>query len=199
MLLRTAAARLQAKKRVGVLGASGAVGSRFCHMLNDHPWFELVALGGGPDEVGRSYGEVAYTNYSFLDINGVPANLANVKIISGDDPASWKKDLGVDLVFSACPDEVAVTAERAFAAAGLPVFSNSPVYRMDPEVPLLQPYINPGHLELAKVQASYKASGGFIATNPNCSTIAMTIGLKPVFEKFGLEAVVATTLQATSG
>jgi len=106
----------------------------------------------------------------------------------------------VKIVFSACPDDVAKTAEPLFAKAGLPVFSNSPVYRMDPQVPLLQPYINPAHLELAKVQEAFKSAGsGFIATNPNCSTITMTIGLKPIFEKFGIASVTATTLQATSG
>lgn len=70
---------------------------------------------------------------------------------------------------------------------------------MHPEVPLLQPYINPEHLELVRVQESFQKSGGFIATNPNCSTITMTIGLKPLFDAFGLSKVVVTTMQATSG
>ena len=72
---------------------------------------------------------------------------------------------------------------------------------MDKSTPLLQPYINPQHLALARTQKAFKESNGlgFVATNPNCSTIALTIGLKPVFDAFGIDAVVATTLQSTSG
>lgn len=184
--------------RVGVLGASGAVGTRFLSRLHDHPWFKVVALGGAPAEIGRPYKEIADKVYNAcLDPNGIPAEFADTKIID-PDPKGWKS-AGVDFVFSAVPDEVARTAEEAFANAGLPVFSNSPENRMKTLVPLLQPYVNPAHIQLAKLQSSYMNAGGFVATNPNCSTIAMTVGLKPIHEKYGIESVHATTLQATSG
>lgn len=137
--------------RVGVLGASGAVGSRFLSMLDKHPWFDVVALGGGPNEVGHLYKDIADKIYNAtLNPNGIPLSLAEKKIISAD-PGEWKKN-NVNLVFSAVPDDVAKKAEQAYADAGIPVFSNSPENRMGKQIPLLQPYINPEHLQMAKTQ-----------------------------------------------
>eukprot|EP00392_Amoebophrya_sp_AT5.2_P003073 g3078.t1 len=167
-------------------------------MLEHHPWFEVVALGGGPNEVGHLYRDVADKVYnSQLDAMGIPLKFSEKKLIN-PDPKEWKA-LGVNLVFSAVPDFVAKTAEQAFADAGIPCFSNVPENRMGEKIPLLQPYINADHLHMAKLQDCHSRSGGFIATNPNCSTIAMTVGLKPLVDAFGIEHVQATTLQAISG
>jgi aspartate-semialdehyde dehydrogenase len=183
---------------VGVLGASGAVGSRFLSLLQGHPWFDVVALGGGPNEVGQPYKTIADKIYNTqLNPCGIPSHLADTKIID-PNPAEWKA-AKVDLVFSAVPGFVAKECEQAFADAGIPVFSNVVENRMKPLVPLLQPYINSDHIDLARQQESFKKGGGFVATNPNCSTIAMTVGLKPLLDKFGLDTVSATTLQAISG
>lgn len=197
-MMRNSAVRLTQRYKVGVLGASGAVGSRFLSLLQDHPWFDVVALGGGPNEVGHVYRDIADKIYNTqLNPNGIPSHLADQKIID-PNPQEWKK-ANVDLVFSAVPGFVAKECEQAFADAGIPVFSNVVENRMKPLVPLLQPYINSDHMELAKQQESFQKSGGFVATNPNCSTIAMTVGLKPLLDKFGLDTVQATTLQAISG
>jgi aspartate-semialdehyde dehydrogenase len=104
-----------------------------------------------------------------------------------------------DLVFSSLPGDIAREAEGSFAAAGYPVISNSSAYRMDPNVPLLIPEVNHEHLGLLEAQREQFPSGGFIVTNPNCSTIMLALVLAPLHAAFGVESVVATTMQALSG
>jgi aspartate-semialdehyde dehydrogenase len=99
------------------------------------------------------------------------------------------------VVFSSLPSDIARPIEGAFAAAGFPVISNSAAFRMDPDVPLVVPEINPEHLALI----DGRKNGGFIVTNPNCSAVMVTLALAPLQARFGLEAVVVTTMQALSG
>jgi aspartate-semialdehyde dehydrogenase len=107
--------------------------------------------------------------------------------------------LRCDLVFSSLPGGMARETEGAFARAGLPVISNSSAFRMDEDVPLLIPEINHEHLRLLDAQRAKHSSGGYVVTNPNCSTIMIAMALAPLNARFGLEAVVVTTLQALSG
>src|SRR5437868_72598 len=106
--------------------------------------------------------------------------------------------LDCELVFSSLPGDVARATEEAFARAGYPVISNSSAFRMDEDVPLLIPEINHEHLRLIERQQGNER-GGFIVTNPNCSTIMLALALAPLHLRFGLEACVATTMQALSG
>jgi aspartate-semialdehyde dehydrogenase len=101
-------------------------------------------------------------------------------------------------VFSSLPGEIARETEGSFAAAGYPVISNSSAFRMDEDVPLLIPEVNHQHLGLLERQKQ-KYKRGFIVTNPNCSTIMLALALAPLHAAFGIEATVATTLQALSG
>jgi len=103
-------------------------------------------------------------------------------------------------VVSSLPSNIAVEAEAAFAAAGYPVISNSSAYRMHADVPLIVPEINPDHLDLIAVQKRKRGYDlGFMITNPNCTTIALVLALAPLAQRFGLEAVMVTSLQAISG
>src|SRR5688500_19850700 len=82
----------------------------------------------------------------------------------------------------------------------LPILiSNSSAFRMDEDVPLLIPEVNHQHLGLLERQRGEYSRGGFIVTNPNCSTIMLALALAPLHASFGVEATVATTLQALSG
>jgi aspartate-semialdehyde dehydrogenase len=101
------------------------------------------------------------------------------------------------LVFSAMDASVATEIERAFAEAGHFVVSNSKNHRMEPDVPLLVPEVNPDHLKLIPLQKR-RGWKGAIATNPNCSTVVLTMGLAPL-KPFGITRVIATTMQAISG
>jgi len=107
--------------------------------------------------------------------------------------------LDCDLVFSSLPGDIARETEDSFAQAGYPVISNSSAFRMDADVPLLIPEVNHDHLALLDQQRHHYSSGGFIVTNPNCSTIMLVLALAPLHVAFGVEATVATTLQALSG
>src|SRR3954449_11876367 len=102
------------------------------------------------------------------------------------------------LVFSAMDASVATEIEQAFARAGHIVVSNSRNHRMEPDVPLLVPEVNPGHLELVYAQQRNRGWEGMILTNPNCSTIVLTLALGPLL-KFGIERILAATMQAVSG
>jgi aspartate-semialdehyde dehydrogenase len=102
-----------------------------------------------------------------------------------------------DVVFSALETAAAAETEPLFREAGLPVVTNASALRMDPEVPLVIPEINAAHLHLADLQR--RRFGGFVAANPNCSTIGLCLALEPIRRAFGLRRASVTTLQAASG
>jgi len=175
--------------RVGVLGATGAVGQRFVQLLDGHPWFELVALAASERSAGKRYREACAWKLAAP----MPA-AARELVVQPLEPR-----LECDVVFSALDAAVAGPAEEAFAAAGYPVLSNSRNHRMDADVPLLVPEVNPDHAALIPVQRRNRRWRGFIATNPNCSTATLVLALAPLERRFGLKAVAVTTLQAVSG
>jgi len=177
------------KIRAGVLGATGAVGQRFVQLLDGHPWFELVALAASERSAGKRYGEACAWK---LDAP-MPA-AARELVVQPLEPR-----LACDLVFSALDAAIAGPAEEAFAAAGYAVLSNSRNHRMDTDVPLLVPEVNPDHAALIPAQRRNRGWRGFIATNPNCSTATLVLALAPLERRFGLKVVTVTTLQAVSG
>jgi aspartate-semialdehyde dehydrogenase len=177
------------KYRVGILGATGTVGQRFIQLLEGHPQFELTALAASDRSQGKTYAEACAWR-----LPGEMPEYARGMMVESPQPP-----LNCDLVFSSLPGEMARATEGAFARAGYAVISNSSAYRMDEDVPLLIPEINHEHLQLLDIQRAKHSSGGFIITNPNCSTIMIALALAPLDARFGIEAVVATTLQALSG
>jgi len=177
------------KIKVGVLGATGAVGQRFIQMLENHPWFTVTAVAASDRSVGKPYGKAA----RWLLSSPMPATVRDM-IVQPCEPG-----FDARLVFSALPGSLAGSVENAFAQAGYAVSSNSSTHRMEPDVPLLIPEVNPDHLRLVDVQRRKRRGTGFIVTNPNCSTIALVLALKPLHDAFGLEKVMVTTMQAISG
>lgn len=176
------------KYRVGILGATGMVGQRFIQLLANHPQFEVTAVAASDRSQGKTYGEAcAWRLTSEMPVA--------VRAMVVQPPAP---PLDCDLVFSSLPGDIARETEGSFAAAGYPVISNSSAFRMDEDVPLLIPEVNHQHLGLLERQRR-KYSKGFIVTNPNCSTIMLALALAPLHAAFGVEATVATTLQALSG
>jgi aspartate-semialdehyde dehydrogenase len=174
---------------VGVLGATGAVGQRFVEQLADHPWFNLATLAASDRSAGKPYGKVV--NWR-LD-TPFPEKIARIKI----SPTSPKSMKDVDLVFSALPAEIASDVETEFADAGIAVCSNASSHRMEQDIPLVIPEVNPDHLGLIDVQRD-KGRDGFIVTNPNCSTIMMVMALAPL-RHFKFTDVRVATMQAISG
>lgn len=177
------------KYRVGILGATGMVGQRFIQLLVDHPQFEVTAVAASDRSQGKTFGEACTWRLS----GEMPRAVRSLPVQPPAPP------LDCDLVFSSLPGEIARETEGSFAAAGYPVISNSSAFRMDEDVPLLIPEVNHEHIGLLERQRDKYPQGGFIVTNPNCSTIMLALALAPLHAAFGVEACVATTLQALSG
>lgn len=179
-----------AEYRVGVLGATGAVGQKFIHLLRNHPWFKVVALGASERSAGKTYREAA----NWIESTEIPENIADLTV-SSCDPSQ----MDVDLVFSGLDSSVATDIERSFAEAGVPVISNARNYRQHETVPLMIAEVNPDHAELIRQQRFDPNGRGFIVTNPNCVCIPMVMALKPIYDTFGIEEVLLTSMQAISG
>ncbi len=177
------------KHRVGILGATGMVGQRFIQLLENHPQFEVTAVAASDRSQGKKYGDACTWRLS----GEMPEFVRSMKVAAPTPP------LDCDLVFSSLPGDIARETEGSFAAAGYPVISNSSAFRMDEDVPLLIPEVNHEHLGLLDRQRERYPSGGYIVTNPNCSTIMLVLALAPLQNVFGVESTVATTLQALSG
>lgn len=177
------------KYRVGILGATGMVGQRFIQLLENHPQFEVTAVAASDRSQGKSFGEACTWRLA----GEMPSSVRSMAVQPPAPP------LDCDLVFSSLPGDIARESEGSFAEAGYPVISNSSAFRMDEDVPLLIPEVNHEHLRLLERQRQRYSSGGFIVTNPNCSTIMIALALAPLHAAFGIESCVATTLQALSG
>jgi len=174
---------------VGVLGATGAVGQKFVTLLENHPWFDLTELAASDRSAGKSYKEATV----WRQYEPIPERLKDLTV-KPCEPA-----LDCRVVFSSLDSSVAGEIEESFARAGYVVVSNSRNHRMDADVPLLVPEVNPDHLGLIKSQRERRSWPGAIVTNPNCSTIGLVMALAPMHQAFGVKRVIVATMQALSG
>lgn len=172
----------------GILGATGMVGQQFIRFLTGHPWFKLTWLGASERSSGKRYSQATEWR-----LDGELPSTARDIVVSAARPGNAPR-----LVFSAMDAAVATEIEREFARAGHYVVSNSRNHRMEPDVPLLVPEINAAHLSVVHVQQKNRGWGGMIVTNPNCSTVVLSMGLAPV-ARFGIRRAMAATMQAVSG
>src|SRR5690348_11231470 len=178
-------------KKVAVLGATGMMGQKFVQLLSHHPWFEVSAVAASDKSAGKTYASSIGSRRE----SNLPSEIGELVVTEPrpqaiDDP---------DLAFSALPAEVAGPVEEKFAKAGMPVFSNASSHRMDPYVPLMNPEVNPEHVTMVEEQKRQMKTDGFIVANPNCTTAILSLSLKPLYDKFGLETVVVSSMQAVSG
>ncbi len=172
------------KLPVALLGATGPVGQKAITLLENHPLFQLTELAASDARVGQRYGE----SVRWKDESSLPKRIAAMEM-------SQLLEVKSRLVISALPTDVAQTVEPQLAARGAIVSSNAAAFRMDPQVPLLIPEVNPGHLSLLKQQKT----PGRLITNPNCSTVFLACGLAPLLELGEVEHLSVITLQALSG
>jgi len=179
---------MQNRIEVGILGATGMVGQHFIKFLQGNPWFAIKWLGASDRSAGKKYRDATTWHLGGM----TPDNVADLTV------EECKPGNAPRLVFSAMDASVATEIERAFAQAGHVVVSNSRNHRMERDVPLLVPEINADHLRLVPGQQQARGWKGQIVTDPNCSTIVLTMGLGPL-KPFGITRIVATTLQAISG
>ena len=179
----------QQKIPVGILGATGVVGQRFIQMLENHPWFEVAWLAASDRSAGQLYGDAAKWRLK----TRLPDRVRTMTV------ANASPDGAPRVIFAALDAGIARDLEPQFAAAGCAVVSNSSAFRMEPNVPLVIPEVNPDHVSLIEKQCWRKQSGGYIVTNSNCSAMGLVLALAPLHRNFGIASVFVTTMQAVSG
>ncbi|CCE83259.1 Piso0_003831 [Millerozyma farinosa CBS 7064] len=186
------------KKKAGVLGATGSVGQRFILLLENHPDFELHALGASSRSAGKAYKDAVVWKQTGL----LPKSAENIQV---EECKPEGRFADCDIVFSGLDSDYAGEIEKNFRDAGFAVVSNAKNYRREPDVPLVVPTINPEHLSIVEkrvtdAKAAGKQKPGFIVCISNCSTAGLVAPLKPLVDAFGpIELLTATTLQAISG
>jgi aspartate-semialdehyde dehydrogenase len=171
---------------VAILGATGAVGQVLVQRLASHPWFQPVALVASSASAGQRYADVVRWRLP----GPIPGEVAG--LVTQDTPPT-----DVPLAFSALSSRLSADIEPRLAAAGVTVVSNASAHRMLADVPLVIPEVNAAHLALLQHQQQRWA--GAIVTNPNCVTAALAVALAPLHQAFGLERLMITTMQASSG
>lgn len=185
------------KLRVGILGGTGMVGQRFISLLENHPWFEVVAIAASPRSAGKTYEEAIAGRWKMS--TPMPEPVKNILVQNVNDVEEVSKN--VDFVFSAVDmtKEEIKAIEEAYAKADTPVVSNNSAHRWTPDVPMVVPELNPEHLDVIKSQRERLGTKrGFIVVKPNCSIQSYTPALHALRE-YEPEVVVATTYQAISG
>jgi aspartate-semialdehyde dehydrogenase len=175
---------------VTILGATGVVGQRFVRRLAKHPLFEIVCVAASDRSAGKRYDEACEWR-----LDGEPFGGLGHLVLRPSDPTFAYSPI----VFSALDNAAAQEIEPIFAQAGALVFSNAAAFRMEDDVPLLVPEVNPGHLSLLETQRQNRGWKGGILTNPNCTTTVLVMALAPLHAAFGVELAIMTSMQAVSG
>lgn len=178
------------KSTVELLGATGSVGQRIIAMMAGNPWLKLDRVCASERSAGKRYEK----SVDWVQSTEIPDDIAEMPVESPNP-----KNSDANIVISALPSGVARKLEPEYAEEGLVISSNASALRMEPDVPLVIPEINPSHLELIEIQKEERNWEGVVVTNPNCSTIGLAIPLKPIHEHYQLKTVYVTTMQAVSG
>lgn len=174
---------------VAILGATGNVGQRFIQLLENHPWFRVAEVVASDRSAGKRFD--AATDWRLGP--DMPEGVRGLTVLDYD------ADIQSPIAFSGLPGEVAGEIEQRLAANGQAVLSNTSTHRMEPDVPLLIPEVNADHVAAIAQQRANRGWKGYIVTNANCSAIHLTLALKPLYDAFGIDAVLVTTMQAVSG
>lgn len=177
------------KIKVGILGCTGAVGQKLISLLDNHPFFAITEIAASENSAGKLYKEAV----SWREATPIPQSVQNLTV------KNCLPNLDCKILFSGLDSNVAGSIEETMAKAGYIVVSNSKNHRMADDVPLIIPEVNAAHFKLIEHQKKRWNSGGFIVTNPNCSTIVLAVALSPIYNLFGLSKVLVTTMQAVSG
>jgi aspartate-semialdehyde dehydrogenase len=184
--------------KVAVIGATGAVGQEFIIALNQHKWFELTQVAASERSAGKKYIDaIRDPNSGILRWHNreeVPEYIKDMVVSKVDDI----KPENFDLIFTALESDDAKIIEPKLAKI-TPVISTAAAFRYETDVPILIPGINDNHSELLNTQRKNRGWKGFIAPLPNCTTTGMAITLKPILDRFGIDRVFMTSMQALSG
>jgi len=186
------------KKKVAIIGVTGAVGQEFVLSLKDHPWFEVTQIAASERSAGKNYVDAIRDPDSGIikwEVGGeIPEYIKGMTVKKIDEINAAE----LDLVFSAVESNAARDIETKFAK-DVPVISTSSAYRYEDDVPILIPGINDEQSELLEEQKKNRGWKGWVAPLPNCTTTGLVITMKPLYEKYGAKKVMMTSMQAISG
>ena len=187
------------KIRVAIVGATGIAGQQVVAALDNHPTFEIAALAASERSAGRTFADAITDRQSGIRRWYVPESepSPSVMALAVRDARALRLD-GIDLVFAAVESEAASELEPLYARH-LPTISTARPHRMEPDVPLIIPGVNLDHMALVSEQKRRRGWDGFIVTLPNCTATGMAITLKALDQRYGVEAVMVTTMQGISG
>ncbi len=185
------------KKKVAIIGVTGAVGQEFVQSLDNHPWFEVTQIAASERSAGKKYLDAIRDASGIVawDVGGeIPEYIKDMTVRKIDDLDTSK----LDLAFSAV-ESVAARDIETKIAADIPVISTSSAYRYEDDVPILIPGINDEQADLLDIQKKNRNWKGWVAPLPNCTTTGLAITLKPLLDKYGAKKVMMTSMQAISG
>src|ERR1700693_820769 len=187
------------KIKAAIVGATGIAGQQVLAALDGHPYFEIAALAASERSAGKAFAEAitdAMSGVRRWYVGGCepPAEALGLEV---QDAKSLRLG-GIGVVFAAVESEAARELEPIYAAH-VPTISTARPHRMDPDVPLVIPGVNLDHLALVSEQRRRRGWRGFIATLPNCTATGMAITLQALDERYGIDAVMVTTMQGISG
>ena len=177
------------KKKVAVLAATGMVGQRYVRMLTGHPYFE-VAVVTGHGSAGMKYSDAVASRQAF------PVDPEVGRLVVEE---TRPERMDVDLVFSPLPTEAARKVEPRLAMQGMKVITDASPHRMEQDVPLIVPEVNPEHLGLLREQRRRRRWRGLLVATPNCTAAGLALALKPLDDLLGIRKAIVTTMQAVSG
>ncbi|MFX0004379.1 MAG: aspartate-semialdehyde dehydrogenase [Candidatus Hodarchaeota archaeon] len=188
------------KFKVGILGATGIVGSNYIKLLQDHPWFEIIDVAASSRSAGKSYKEAVKDKWH-MPIP-IPNDIQDLTVRDVQDFEIIPRDLKI--IFSAInmpTKEQIKELEIQYAKYGFPVISNNSAHRWTPDVPMIIGEINHEHVNLIPIQQKNRGfREGFIVVKPNCSVQSY---ITPIYalEQAGYKVskLIITTLQAVSG
>ena len=191
---------MSAKKSLNaaVVGATGVAGQQFLTSLGHHPWFKVKRLAASERSAGKTYGDAIKDASSgatrwFAD-KPCPKEYLSLKV----ENAPELKLEDIDIVFTAIESDAARELEPLYAKK-VPVMSTASAFRYEPDVPIFLPGVNLDQSSLIELQQKKRGFKGFISPGPNCTTVGLALTLKPLYDAFGINSVIMTSMQATSG
>ena len=177
--------KMEKKFNVGIIGATGMVGQRFATLLENHPWFNVTVLAASARSAGKTYKEAAGNRWAMT----VPMPKAMEDMVIVDAANVEEVASKVDFVFCAVDmkKEDIRALEEAYAKAECPVVSNNSAHRFTPDVPMVIPEINDGHLAIIESQKKRLGTKrGFVAVKSNCSLQSYVPAIHPLM-KYGVK------------
>ncbi|MGE3539179.1 MAG: aspartate-semialdehyde dehydrogenase [Candidatus Tectimicrobiota bacterium] len=184
--------------KAAIVGATGVVGQQFILALQQHPWFRITALAASRRSAGQTYGD-ALRDPASGSLRWYAGPLPDAALLALPvEDAETLEASRFDVIFTGIESDAAKVLEPQYAKS-CPVMSTASAFRYEDDVPVLIPGVNDEHGQLIERQRRQRGWKGFIAPNPNCTTVGLAISLAPLARAFGLETVVMTSLQAVSG